>query len=721
MTVSLLKSCMKKIISTIFLLVFFLFVKAQTISSAGNGIWKITYGKPEQMLPDQFKALPKTAALSSMKFENVPAISLSQIQFKVLQSGIMAEIDAADDERFYGFGMQINSFEQRGMRRDIRINSWPTGNVGFGHASMPFFISSKGYGVIINTSRYTTFYMASVNKMDEAMQAGDTAAKELKLSTGALYSSNKTASAKINMVVAGTGGMEIFIINGSTMLEVMQRYNLFSGGGALPALWGLGFQYRAMGTSSAADVEKMGNYFREKNIPCDVIGLEPGWHTVAYSCSFKWNETKFPEPDNFISRMKQKGFKLNLWEHAYTYPTSPIYKSIAPFSANYKVWKGAVPDFSLPKAKAIFGNYHDTQFVQKGIAAFKLDESDGADYKEAHAEWSYPDITQFPGGMDGVQMRQQFGNLYQQTLHDVYRKNNLRTLFSVRSSYLFSAPFSSVLYSDTYTHSDYVRMIGNTAFAGVNWSPELRESKNDADLVRRMQTMLMSAQMVANCWYLALPPWLQYDTDKNVKLQLLSNEKELEQIAKSLIDLRMSLLPYLYAAYAKYYFDGTPVFRPLVMDYPNDKNTFKLDDEYMMGESILCTPFIDSSSERKIYLPAGYWYDFNSNKKYKGDSTYQITMGLNEIPMFIKDNTILPLAQPLQFIADSSVFDITCRVYGQPAGSVALFEDNSFNNDVEKSMYNWLTLSWNGKKGKLTRTGNYMGKLYRIEKWELIK
>ena len=183
----------------------------------------------------------------------------------------------------------------------------------------------------------------------------------------------------------------------------------------------------------------------------------------------------------------------------------------------------------------------------------------------------------------------------------------------------------------------------------------------------------------------------------------------------------MSLLPYVYAAYAKYHFDGIPVFRPLVIDYPNDKNTFKMDDEYMMGESILCAPFIDSSSARKIYLPAGYWYDFNTNKKYKGDSSYQISMSLIEIPMFIKDNTILPLAKPLQYISDSSVFDITCWVYGQPTGSVNLFEDNSFNNDFEKNMYNWIALSWNGKKGKLTRTGNYKRKLYQIEKWEQIK
>ena len=125
---------MIKFYSVSFFVCFFVAVQAQTISKVDNGIWKIVYGQPEKMLPDQFKAPAKTAALAAMPAENTPAVSLAQIQFKKIASGIMAEIDAADDERFYGFGLQINSFEQRGMRRDIRINSWPVGNVGFSHA-----------------------------------------------------------------------------------------------------------------------------------------------------------------------------------------------------------------------------------------------------------------------------------------------------------------------------------------------------------------------------------------------------------------------------------------------------------------------------------------------------------------------------------------------------------------------------------------------------------
>lgn len=77
------------------------------------------------------------------------------------------------------------------------------------------------------------------------------------------------------------------------------------------------------------------------------------------------------------------------------------------------------------QARKVFGGYHEEQFVKKGIAAFKLDECDAANYELAHREWSFPDIAKFPSGVDGEQMRQLFGLLYQQTMLDVYRKNNI--------------------------------------------------------------------------------------------------------------------------------------------------------------------------------------------------------------------------------------------------------------------------------------------------------
>jgi alpha-D-xyloside xylohydrolase len=182
----------------------------------------------------------------------------------------------------------------------------------------------------------------------------------------------------------------------------------------------------------------------------------------------------------------------------------------------------------------------------------------------------------------------------------------------------------------------------------------------------------------------------------------------------------MSLLPYLYSAFARYYFEGIPPVRALVLDYPDDPQVMKIDDQYMLGESILCAPFIDSASTRTVYFPKGIWYNFNNNKKYEGGQSYTITMSLDEIPVFIKDNTILPLADPVQFITPQTVLHVTCKVFGTPTQPLQLFEDNSFNYDYTQGTYNWLQLSWNGRKGTVSRKGNYKGRLYNIKNWQVV-
>ena len=176
----------------------------------------------------------------------------------------------------------------------------------------------------------------------------------------------------------------------------------------------------------------------------------------------------------------------------------------------------------------------------------------------------------------------------------------------------------------------------------------------------------------------------------------------------------MSLLPYLYSAFANYHFTGIPPFRALVLDYPEDKNVLKIDDEYMMGENILCAPFTDNFFSRLVYFPKGEWYDFNNNKKYEGGKTYTIQMSLDEIPMFVKANTILPLAMPVEYISPSTQFKISCRTYGSNTSSIQLFEDNSFNFDFEKGKYNWVHVSDSNNKINIRRKGDFDGRLYKI-------
>jgi alpha-D-xyloside xylohydrolase len=689
----------------------------QTVQVAA-GINKITSGSPDKFTPYAFcTAKPATTALNELPEAKLP-FNIGDIKISINERGIIVEIPLDDSEQLYGFGMQIGSFNQRGLKKRPIVNDNPLNDLGYTHGPTTFYVSNKGYGILINTARYTTFYCGTTDKLN--LNTKKDAQGKSGTSVDDLYKSNNKASGSVTVDIPGARGIEVFVFEGPDLKNAVQRYNLFSGGGALPAIWGLGVKYRVKADFTQYQVDKMADYFRNNHIPCDVFGLEPKWQTAAYSCSYVWNKSYFPKPDAFIDSMKNKGFHLNLWEHAFVSPKSPLYEPLKTRAGNYLVWNGLVPDFADTAASNIFANYHEQTFVKAGISGFKMDECDNSNISFGSDTWSFPELSHFPSGIDGEQMHQLFGLLYQKTIYSVYKKLNQRTYLDVRASNAFASSYPAVLYSDTYDHDEYIRMIPNSGFSGMLWSPEVRESNTIKDFMRRSQTAVLSAQTLFNSWYLQNPPWLQINKEKNNKGQLMDNAKEVEGDIRKLLNFRMSLIPYLYNAFADYHFKGIPPFRALVMDYPEDKNTFNLSDEYMIGSGILAAPLTEKKDERKVYLPAGTWYDFNTNKKYEGGREYTIKPGLTELPIFIKEGTILPLAKPVEFVSPDTKFEITCYVYGKANTAAALIEDDGTTFNYEKGDYNTVNLLWNNSKGEVERSGKFKYTRYVISKWQVI-
>ena len=696
--------------------------QAAKIEEVAPGIIKITLGEVDRFTPYSFcSEKPVMDALNKLPTALLP-FNAEKVKISLTNRGTVIELPLTEDEQLYGFGLQQNSFNQKGLKKKPVVNAYPLNNLGYSHAPVPYYVSTKGYGVLINTSRYSTFYCGnltrpgenSINKALENSTQGTSTTDEL-------YRNKEKSSMYVTVDVPQAKGIEVFIFLGPDMRNAVQRYNLFSGGGAMPALWGLGVKYRVKADFKQDSVMKMASYFREKHIPCDVIGLEPKWQTTSYSCSFVWNKDYFPRTQDLIDSMRLMHFRLNLWEHAFVSQKSPLYTPLKERSGDYSVWKGLVPDFADSTTRNIFGTYHEQTFINQGISGFKLDECDNSDISRGNVGWSFPEISQFPSGIDGEQMHQMFGELYFKSLYDIYKKRNQRIYFDVRSSGAFASHNAAVLYSDTYDHKEYIRMIANAGFSGLLWSPEVRESNSVTELIRRTQTAVLSAQTLFNSWYLQNPPWLQFDTEKNNKGILLNNASEVEGQIRKLLNLRMSLIPYLYSAFALYNQQGIPPFRALVMDYPDDKNVYDISNEYMMGESLLAAPIIGESSTRTVYLPKGNWYEFNTNKKYEGGKEYTLNYDLDQIPLFVKEGTILPFAKPVEYISSATIFDITCRVYGDIPAHAGLFEDDGITYNYDAGDFNMINLSYSNGKGNFKRQGNFGKKLYLISKWQYIK
>ncbi|RVU00988.1 glycoside hydrolase family 31 protein [Mucilaginibacter limnophilus] len=694
---------------------------AQTsVKEPANGVYKISEGVIEKYTPECFREEKADInALKQLSKGNIP-FNISDINVSVDSRGCKIAIPLGEGEQLYGFGLQVGSFNQNGLRKMPIVNDYPLNNLGYTHAPLPFYVSNKGYAILVNTSRYTTFYCGS-NQPKRKQNIDTDIPAETKLSVEELYQTKVSGRNNVLVDIKGAKGIEIYVFSGPDMLTAIQRYNLFAGGGALPAMWGLGIKYRVKADFKQTDILNAVDYFREKHIPVNVIGLEPHWQTAAYPCSFVWDKAFFPNPKEMVSQLNAKGLQVNLWEHAFVSNQSPLYKPLYDRSGDYMAFHGLVPDFVDKPTRDIFAKHHKDSLLSVGVSGFKMDECDNSDLSRGDARWSFPEMTKFPSGIDGEQMHQLFGLLYQKTIYNLFKEGNQRTYLDVRSSNAFASPYPVALYSDTYDHKQYIEMISNAGFSGLLWSPEVRESNSFKELVMRSQTAVLSAQALFNSWYLQYPPWLQFDKGKNNRGELLEDKEANEQVIRTLFKFRMSLIPYLYNAFYQYQSKGIPPFRALIVDYPEDEKVFNLSDEYMIGESLLAAPFSGNAETRKVYLPKGVWYNFNTNEKLIGGKEYTLKFEYDKLPLFVKAETILPMARPVDFISNDTQFDLTCYVYGSGKTKSYLFEDDGTTFDYLNGKMNIVELRAENGKIMVTRNGKFKSKRFNVIKTIFIK
>lgn len=640
-----------------------------------KGVWKMVLGQPEEYTPEYFREFPiKKEEIELVPVSKSAGMGDTDIQWKKTKRGVTVTLPMETDEDIYGFGLQFQSFNQAGRRRYMKVNSDPVADTGEGHAPVPFYISSAGYGLFVNTFRYTTFLMGTNSERGKSGNMTAENEKHEEFSEAAIYALKRAKEERRVLIdIPSVEGIELYLFEGNFM-EVVQRYNLFSGGGCVPPMWGLGMWYRVYGGGDEKAVERLANQFREEQIPMDVLGLEPGWHSHSYSCTYKWSNL-FPHHDEMIQEMAKQGYKLNLWEHVYVYPRAPFYQELTPYSGDYEVWNGLVPDFATREACELFENYHRDTFVKKGIAGFKLDECDNSDYNPSN--WAFPDSTEFPSGMDGEQMHLAIGTLYQNLIYRIYKQENRRTYSQVRSSGALAAPLPFVLYSDLYDHKQFIRGIVNSGFSGLLWCPEVRDCANGDDMLRRLQTVVFSGHALINSWRIPSPPWKQTDIEKNLAGETMEEAEYYTEECRKLFELRMRLLPYLYSAFVEYSHTGKPPVRALVMDYPEDLNVRMVDDEYLFGESMLICPLTyKEGTSKTIYLPQGKWYDFFTGRMIEGGKTIEVHAAYHEIPVFVKEGAIIPLAKPVPYVGQDTVFEMTVKVFGEADGTFVLYDDD---------------------------------------------
>ena len=658
------------------------------------GVWNISVGKPEKLnLLSELHITPRTDAIRKMDKASLP-LNKGDIRMEIIDGKTYIRFPLERGEKIFGLGLNFKTVEQRKRIMRLHVDHYGGKDDGRNHAPVPFFVSSRGYGALINSARYLDVWIGSSVRKDSKDQSPVRDRTTDKQWRSEQYSDN------LEFLVPAEG-VEILVFAGPTMLDAVRRFNLYNGGGILPPRWGLGFWQRVPTPFSDNDVRKEVAEFEKRDFPLTVIGLEPGWMTRAYPCSYEWDPVRFPQPEAFIKEMNDQHIKTNLWFNPYVSPEGELYDKIEPYTGSHKVWGGLVPDFMLPQAKRLFAEHFNKHTLEKGVSGYKMDENDGID------SWLWPDVATFPSGYAAEQLRQLYGSILQDLTMQMFKQRNERSYGLVRAGNAGTTSFPYVIYNDSYNHQEFITALINCSFIGVLWTPEVRASKTSEEWLRRMQTVCFSPLAMINAWADGSKPWSYPDVTQYVN-----------EISK----LRMQLIPYLYTAFADYTFEGIPPFRAMNLEegfQTDDKieegrldateNPYALavrkemKDQYMVGRDLLIAPLFAGEKERQVILPQGKWYDFYTGEFAGEGEIITVAPGLDKIPVYVRDGGIVPMWPVITKITGKDKYPLEVRNYGNKPSSYSLYDDDGETFNYEKGDFSriLLTVALN-KKGQKT-------------------
>lgn len=626
-------------------------------------------------------------------------------------------------ENFFGLGQSRVDFNKTGKavinwNKDLYGGSEPF-SVGGNDAgsvyytSNPFFISTKGYGIYFDNSSRTVFNMGKENSQYYFFGSLSPVAK---------------------------GEMIYYFIYGPNLKKVITRYTDMTGKSFFPPRWTFGNMQSHWGYTQNDVDYKQGTVswtYRNKNIPCDAMICDIEWY--ACQCApVAWNRDNFPNAVAMIKNLHDNGFKVltiddpNISDNqsacTQAFSTASTNNYFAQTAAGQisKVnwpWGGSsgLMDFFNTEAQSWWGQLH-TPRMDEGIDGFWLDMNEPARYNadmRFNLSKTTPlgDIKELHNVYALAHARTNY--LWMRNYFDNIAKNNKRPFLIVRGGFCgqqkFALNWSGDISRDWDWYSSQIYQAMSAGICGFPlWSHDLggfMGSKPSENLMGRW-IEFGAFSPICRFHYMngdpANEPW-QHGT-------------KVENIARTYLQLRYRLKPYLYNEIAKsvVFKTGLPIMRALVLEYQDDVNTFNQSSEYLYGSNLLIAPVVTQDAVRRsVYLPKGSWIDYWDGTEYTGPQTIaNYSAPLEKLPIFVRAGAIIPMYPVMNFDKEKPADPITYEIYPQGTSADTLYEDEGETHEYQKGKYSTITLNVQGysSAGNVTITvggsiGNFTGKL----------
>lgn len=578
------------------------------------------------------------------------------------------------DEYVFGFGERMDFISQRNKKLTLNVGRGKGQPHEMGaynileanYSPVPFFMSTKGYGIFLHNSFATEWDMGYSRDDEYCFGAVD-------------------------------GELDYYFIYGPKLSNILNHYTTLTG--KSPMLPRFAFGLHA-GTYSGGTwgyeeltsddyVIALARKFRELGIPIDILWLDSTWRIFGEiggkgATSFEWRET-FNNPKGMFDSLYamhygmvglhlrprfDNGKTMNLLDRArergFVYPEPDEYGNE----------QGEFVNFFDQKSVDWWWDNGVKKVADLGAMFLKTDEGS--------AFGGIANESDKTGPTDKVaeKLHNIFPIAYAKAPYEKFQESNgIRGLNHTREGYAGIQRYPFIFAGDWPSEWQYflpvIRAGLNIGLSGVGyWTHCMGGFEHPADpelYIRWVQFGMFSP--IAMVFGMDHPgykePWNYGD-------EAFANFKKYDQ-------LRYRLIPYIYSNAYQLYRTGVPLMKALVMEYQEDKNVYHVDDQYLFGDDLLVCPVVTKGAKtRTVYLPEGKWFDYWTGRPYEGKQYIHVATPLDVLPIFAKAGAIIPMQADMDYIGEKPVDEITLDIFPEADGYFEYYEDDGKSLDYQQ-------------------------------------
>lgn len=518
-----------------------------------------------------------------------------------------AQLGLGVGENVYGLGERFTSFVKNGQSVDIWNEDGGTSSEQ-AYKNIPFYLTNGGYGVFVNHTGRVSMEVAS-----EAVE-------------------------KVQFTVVGEQ-VEYLVIYGPSPKEILEKYTALTGRAPLLPEWSFGLW---LSTSFVTDYDEATvkgfiDEMKARDIPLSVFHFDCFWMREFQWCDFEWDSRTFPDPAGMLKRLKAEGLKISLWINPYIGQASPLFaeardlgfllrRNDGPGGSAGSTWQwdlwqagNAIVDFTNPGAVSWFQSKL-RPLLEMGVDCFKTDFGE-----------RIPTDVVYHDGSNPEQMHNLYTQLYNKAVFDLLKEHSEKDAIVFARSATVGGQTMPVHWGGDNTSSfesmaESLRGGLSLGLSGFGyWSHDIGgfEGHPDPAVFKRWVAFgLLSSHSRLHGNETVRVPW--------------AFDQEAVDVTRKFAHLKQKLMPYLMDTMRGVNASGTPMMRAMLVEFPEDRTCWTLDQQYMFGPDLLVAPVFNAHGSVEFYLPAGTWTNFFTGESIDGGRWVTETHSFDSLPLYVR-------------------------------------------------------------------------------------